>query len=222
MLFTRQRKRPVDQFRETALRTASRSAGTARDSARKAAKWTGGRVRVAQREVSKRMPAHRARVERRKRWAWLAGGVAAGAAVTALFDPVRGKARRARLKDQTAAFLRRRARRAERLGRKVASDFEGFRERMEFGQRGEYVAPNDETLEAKVESEVLGRRGIPKGSILISAEDGVVVLRGQVDDPDQIEHIEKLVRDVDGVRGVENLLHAKGTVAPNKARVRKT
>jgi osmotically-inducible protein OsmY len=168
------------------------------------------------------MPAHRARVERRKRWAWLAGGLAVGAAATALLDPVRGKARRARLKDQTAAFLRRRARRAERLGRKVASDFEGFRERREYGRKGEYIAPNDAALEAKVESEILGRSDIPKGSILISAEDGDILLHGEVEHLDQVEHIEKLIRDVDGVRGVRNNLHVKGTVPPNKARVRKT
>jgi osmotically-inducible protein OsmY len=219
MLFKRQRKRPIDRLRETALRTAGRSAGTARDSARKAAKWTGGRVRVAQREVARRMPAQRARVERRKRLAMLAAGGAVGAVLTALFDPVRGKARRARLKDQSVAFLRRRARRVERLGRKVASDVEGYRERMAFGQR-DYVAPNDVTLEAKVESEVLGRTDVPKGSILINVEEGIVVLRGEVELPDQIEHIEKLVRDVDGVRGVENLLHVKGTPPPKKPRVR--
>jgi hypothetical protein len=197
--------------------TAGRTARSARDAAATSARWTGDRVREAQREVSKRLPANRRRVERRKRFLWLAAGGAAGAALTALFDPVRGKARRARVRDQTAAFFRRGGRRVDRFGRKVGSNFQGFRERQTYGRRGEYVAPNDETLEQKVESEVFGRADVPKGSIVLNAEDGVIVLRGQVETPDQIDHVESLVRKVDGVIDVQNLLHVKGNPPPNKA-----
>jgi len=214
----RRRQRPIDRMRETAGRTAR----SARDAAATSARWTGDRARVAQREVSKRLPANRRRVERRKRFLWLAAGGAAGAALTALFDPARGKARRARVRDQTAAFLRRGGRRFGRFGRKVGSDFQGFRERQAYGRSGEYVAPNNETLEQKVESEVLGRADVPKGSIVLNAEDGVIVLRGQVDTPDQIDHVESLVRKVDGVVDVQNLLHVKGSPPPNKAGSRTT
>jgi hypothetical protein len=151
------------------------------------------------------------KAERRKRFFWLAAGGAAGAALTALFDPVRGKARRARVRDQTAAFMRRRGGTVGRFGRKVGSDFQGFRERQMYGRSGEYVAPNDATLEQKVESEVLGRGDVPKGSIVLNAEGGVIVLRGEVDSQEQIDHVESLVRKVDGVIDVENLLHVKGT-----------
>jgi BON domain len=163
------------------------------------------------------MPAHRARVERRKRLLFLVGGSAAGAALMALFDPVRGKARRARLVSQAGGFARRRARRFGRLGRRVVSDIEGYRDRVTYGRRGDYIAPNDATLEQKVESEVMGRSDVPRGSIVVNAEDGVIVLRGQVESEDQIEMVERLVRQVDGVRDVENLLHVKGTMPPNKA-----
>jgi hypothetical protein len=173
-------------------------------------------MRDAQEEVAGRVLARRARVERRKRFLWLAAGGAAGAALTALLDPVRGKARRARLRDQTTAFLRRRGRDLGRYGRKVGSDFQGYRDQQAYGSRGDYVAPNDETLEHKVESEVLGRADVPKGSILINVEDGVVVLRGAVDTADQIDHVESLVRKVDGVIDVENLIHVKGTPPPNR------
>jgi osmotically-inducible protein OsmY len=229
----RRRQRPIDRVRNTARRsaltardTARRSALTARETARqtaqRSAQWAGERMRDAQEEVAGRVLARRARVERRKRFLWLVAGGAAGAALTALLDPVRGKARRARLRDQGAAFLRQRGRRLGRYGRKVGHDVEGWRERQMYGRSGEYVAPNDETLQQKVESEVLGRADVPKGSIMVNAEDGVIVLRGEVDTQDQIDHVESLVRKVDGVLDVENLLHIKGTPPPNKADVWRT
>jgi osmotically-inducible protein OsmY len=103
-----------------------------------------------------------------------------------------------------------------RYGRKVGSDLQGYRDRQTYGRSGDYVAPNDETLQQKVESEVLGRADVPKGSYVLNVEDGVVVLRGQVETSDQINHLESLVRKVDGVIDVENLLHVKGTPPPNK------
>jgi hypothetical protein len=208
-MLLRRRKRPtIDRFRESAVR----SGHLARRSGRQAL----NRLQTTRKEIGRHMPAHRARMERRRRFLYLVGGSAAGAALMALFDPVRGKARRARLVSQTGGLVRRRARRMGRLRRRVASDFEGYRERVAYGRRGDYVAPNDATLAQKVESEVLGRADVPKGSIVVNAEDGVMVLRGEVDTPDQIDHIESLVRKVDGVVDVENLLHLKGT-PPNKA-----
>jgi osmotically-inducible protein OsmY len=233
MRLFRRRQRPIDRVRHTARRsartaraTARRSALTARDTARRSAQragqWAGERMRDAQEEMAARVLARRMKAERRKRFFWLAAGGAAGAALTALFDPVRGKARRARVRDQTSAFLRRRGSTVGRFGRKVGSDFQGFRERQMYGRSGEYVAPNDATLEQKVESEVLGRADVPKGSILVNAEDGVIVLRGEVDSQEQIDHVESLVRKVDGVIDVANLLHVKGTPPPNKADVWRT
>lgn len=208
-MLLRRRNRPIDRFRESAVR----SGHLARRSGRQA--WN--RVQSTRKEIGRHMPAHRARMERRRRFLYLIGGSAAGAALMALFDPVRGKARRSRLASQTGGFVRRRARRMGRLRRRVASDIEGYRERAAYGRRGDYVAPNDATLEQKVESEVLGRADVPKGSIVVNAEEGVMVLRGEVETPDQIDHIESLVRKVDGVVDVENLLHLKGTPPPNKA-----
>lgn len=232
------RRRPIDRVRHTARRsgrnardtarvsaatareTARRSAATAREtaqrSAQRSAKWAGERMREAQEQVAGRVLARRAKAERRKRFLWLAAGSAAGATLAALFDPVRGKARRARIVDQSTAFFRRRGRRVGRFGRKLGHDLEGFRERQVYGRTGEYVAPNDETLKQKVESEVLGRADVPKGSILVNAEDGVIVLRGQVDTPEQVNHVESLVLKVDGVIEVQNLLHVKGSPPPNK------
>jgi hypothetical protein len=52
--------------------------------------------------------------------------------------------------------------------------------------------------------------------ININAEEGVVVLRGMVEQPDQIVEIERRVREVHGVRGVENLLHVNGSPTPTR------
>jgi hypothetical protein len=73
---------------------------------------------------------------------------------------------------------------------------------------------DDVSLVRKVESELFRDRTIPKGPISINADRGIVVLRGQLDDAQQIQRIEREVRDVAGVRDVENLLHQPGTAAP--------
>lgn len=96
----------------------------------------------------------------------------------------------------------------------MASDARGLARRM--AARGERTLPEtDAVLVSKVESEVLGNPDFPKGSVSINAEDGVIVLRGQVERPDQIRRLEKAVRKVDGVLDVENLLHLPGTPAPS-------
>jgi hypothetical protein len=73
---------------------------------------------------------------------------------------------------------------------------------------------DDHTLARKVESEIFRGGDAPKGKISVSAVDGVVELRGEV----EVEHIASLgkaARDVDGVREVRNLLHVPGTPAPH-------
>ena len=66
---------------------------------------------------------------------------------------------------------------------------------------------DDATLVDKVESIVFRKHDLPKGQININAENGVVFLRGQVDRPELVEALEARVRKVQGVKGVENLLH---------------
>ena len=73
--------------------------------------------------------------------------------------------------------------------------------------------PDDTTLARKVESEIFRDAEVPKGQININAEDGVVILRGEVERPELIKDLEEKTRSVQGVKGVENLLHAPGTEA---------
>jgi osmotically-inducible protein OsmY len=76
--------------------------------------------------------------------------------------------------------------------------------------------PDDQTLVDRVESEIFRNRKEAKGKVNINAEEGVVVLRGELESQDMIEDLVNAVREVDGVRNVENLLHTPGTEAPVK------
>ena len=73
---------------------------------------------------------------------------------------------------------------------------------------------DDQTLKAKVESEVFRAAEAPKGDVNVNVEEGVVYLRGQLEDASLIQDLERRVRSVHGVDRVENLLHTPGTEAP--------
>jgi osmotically-inducible protein OsmY len=115
---------------------------------------------------------------------------AAGAALVYFLDPRNGKRRRHLVVDRTAGFVRQTGTRLRRLGKHEDQ-------------------PNDATLVQKVESEVFRDPELPKGQINLNAENGVVFLRGEVESEDLVRRLEQAVADVQGVKGVENLLHAK-------------
>jgi osmotically-inducible protein OsmY len=72
---------------------------------------------------------------------------------------------------------------------------------------------NDPALVRKVESEVFRDDSLPKGSISVNAEYGVVYFRGEVPSQELMEELTKRARSVDGVRAVENLTHLPGEPA---------
>jgi osmotically-inducible protein OsmY len=72
---------------------------------------------------------------------------------------------------------------------------------------------NDPALVSKVESEVFRDDSLPKGSISVNAEYGVVYFRGEVPSQEAMEELTKRARGVDGVRAVENLTHLPGEPA---------
>jgi osmotically-inducible protein OsmY len=72
---------------------------------------------------------------------------------------------------------------------------------------------NDPALVSKVESEVFRDDSLPKGSISVNAEYGVVYFRGEVPSQELMEELTKRARSVDGVRAVENLTHLPGEPA---------
>ena len=116
---------------------------------------------------------------------------ALGAALAYFFDPQNGRARR---KDTVNRIVR-----------------------LSQRQRGRLTAraqPDDVTLARQVESEIFGDADVPKGQINVNAEEGKVVLRGEVESAEMIDELVSKARKVQGVQEVENLLHTPGQAAP--------
>jgi osmotically-inducible protein OsmY len=142
------------------------------------------------------------------------GLVGLGAALTYFFDPERGRSRRAVARDRIAALFRRTARRSERLGRAASAQAQGTVQKVKHRQEEPKPQPDDVTLARKVETEIFRDEEVPKGQINVNAENGRVVLRGEVGRPEMIQDLEERARSVQGVSEVENLLHLPGTEAP--------
>jgi len=122
-------------------------------------------------------------------------GGAVGAALAYLFDPDNGRKRRKKAIKRAAKTLH---------------------QTTKLRKQGK-PQPDDVTLARKVESEIFRDADVPKGQINVNVEDGVVYLRGELEQPDLIEDLGAQARKVKGVRAVENLLHVPGEEAPAKA-----
>jgi hypothetical protein len=70
---------------------------------------------------------------------------------------------------------------------------------------------DDVTLARKVESEILRDADAPKGAVAVSAQHGVVELRGEVTNPEVLKSLGEAAAKVSGVQGVNNLLHTPGS-----------
>ena len=143
----------------------------------------------------------------------LALGGLLGAAIAYFFDPQNGRRRRAMRRDRSAGFVRQSGRSAARAGRGVAAEAYGVSQKAQHlsEQPKEF---DDATLAQKVQSEIFRDADVTKGQINVNAEDGIVVLRGEVEQPELIEELVEKTRKVQGVRDVQNLLHLPGTPAP--------
>jgi osmotically-inducible protein OsmY len=51
---------------------------------------------------------------------------------------------------------------------------------------------------------------VPKDRVSVNAENGVVFLRGELDDEQQIETLVRMTATVEGVQQVRNMLHTTG------------
>ena len=86
--------------------------------------------------------------------------------------------------------------------------------------RGAVARPadlNDPALARKVESELFRDARVPKGQIDVNVQERVVQLRGEVPTEDLLQELVARARTVDGVAGVESLLHLPGQDAPMHA-----
>ena len=138
------------------------------------------------------------------------GGLAA--ALMYFFDPQQGNRRRKELVQRAGGFFRTGVRRGEQAGRAVTSQAYGVTQKV-VHSREERKDLTDETLKNKVETEIFRDADAPKGQVDVNVIDGVVYLRGEVEE-DMIKDLEKVARKVAGVKDVENLLHTPGTPAP--------
>ena len=139
--------------------------------------------------------------------------VGLGALIAYYFDPDNGHGRRALARERIPAFFRHGSARA---GSVVKSEIKVTTKKVAHRKKTEKPQPDDVTLVRKVETEIFRDAEVPKGQINVNAENGKVILRGEVEEPSLIEDLEKRTRKVQGVREVENLLHTPGSAAPAK------
>ncbi len=141
-------------------------------------------------------------------------GALVGGTLVYLFDPDRGKSRRAYARDRVGAVVRRGARQAERASRAASSQAYGLSQKVAHLRPEGRDPLNDQALTEKVKAELFRDAKIGKDKININAERGVIVLRGQVESQEQIAEIEAKVRRIEGVWDVQNLIHLPGLPAP--------
>ena len=140
-----------------------------------------------------------------------AAGAAVGAAAAYFLDPQGGAKRRSATRDKTVSTV------GPRVGDVAASAREAAGKAQ--GKVASAVPdvvrskPDDATLVDKVESHIFRAHDAPKGQVNVNAENGVVFLRGQLDDQAWIDRLASEAQEVDGVRSVRNLLHRPGTPA---------
>ena len=147
--------------------------------------------------------------------------VLVGALVTFFFDPNQGSRRRKMLVDRLLAAFRGTRRGAEQAGRGVAADAYGVSQSITHRQE-EPKEYDDATLARKVESEIFREADAPKGQVDVNAENGVVILRGEVQRRELIDDLVAKARSVQGVKDVESLLHTPGEPAPMHERHEQT
>ena len=142
----------------------------------------------------------------------LAGGM--GAALMYFLDPHQGNRRRKMAVQQTISSFHHSRARLAHTGRATSARLYGLWQRLTHLKPTDRPTPNDETLTQRVRSHVLRDPHLSTHRININSEYGVVVLRGEVDHPEQIRHLEKEARNIPGVLNVKNLLHLPNTTAP--------
>ena len=212
------RRGPAERVQEKGRRTFARAKSTAKNPTKTTAKATGAfaavgrgakgvfqRGRTIAASAGERLTGGSDRPRWRRRAGVAAGaGTAAGAAY--FLDPNSGKRRRHVARDRIAALVRRGGRKAERAGSYGAHTVAGKAKGVA-ASAAPTETPNDETLADRVRSVVLRPVDAPKGEVNINVVDGVVYLRGEVEESEEIRSLVEATERVDGVRRVESLLH---------------
>jgi osmotically-inducible protein OsmY len=130
--------------------------------------------------------------------------IALGAALSYFFDPDNGKRRRKQAVHRLAGLSRRHG---KRLVKGASSKTHAVAQKATHLKEEPKPQPDDVTLARKVETEILRDAEVPKGKINVNAENGKIVLRGEVDSAEMIDDLVSKAGKVQGVHDVENLLH---------------
>jgi hypothetical protein len=151
-------------------------------------------------------------------------GASIGALMMFALDPQQGRRRRALMRDRLAHMKNVMTRdvpaRAGKRGRFFRGVAKGIvHETTEVLPFNGHRLVDNETLVARVRSEVLRDEQIKAGEIHLDAYEGCVTLRGQLEHPESIRRLVHDTAHVEGVREVRNFLHLPGTPPPNKAAV---
>ena len=127
-----------------------------------------------------------------------ATSAAAGATAAYFFDPIAGKGRRTRLRDQMAARIRRAGRDVQKKARYEAGRMKG-KVYEATGFAGQ-MPVDEQTLIQKIRSEALGPAGDNDVAVEVDIESGEVVLHGNIDDD-----VVRRVGEVSGVQAVRTV-----------------
>jgi osmotically-inducible protein OsmY len=165
--------------------------------------------------VAKRRPAKTGNVTRGAGAAGIAG--IAGAVGGYFIDPENGTRRRNLARDRIVATARRTAEKLRRQAEHRKNQAEGKVEAAKSTSSPAPAPANEQALAARVMSEVFRPAGMPKKSVSVNAEDGVIYLRGEVPDTITMNRVIAATEAVDGVDQVKNLLHLPGARAPMKS-----
>ena len=138
-------------------------------------------------------------------------GAAAGAAAAHFLDPDSGRRRRAAARDQATTKASSAASAVQTQAHHAAGTVKGAAHAVT-PSRTEPM--DDVTLADRVRSEIFRDAGAPKGSVSVDVQAGVAYLRGEVADQAWIDRLGTDAREVAGITGVKNLLHAPGTPTP--------
>lgn len=137
------------------------------------------------------------------------GSAAVGAAFAYLFDPDRGRSRRAQLSDQAKSQIRDATETV-----RAQADYQAGVARGAFHEAASSVEPDrefdDDTLLQKVRSEALGH--VPSDAVEIDITNGTVHVSGSIPTAADREQLLGMIRDVEGVDTVEDRLEVTPSV----------
>ena len=133
----------------------------------------------------------------------LVGGLGLGAALMYVFDPDRGKGRRAAIRDKVDSAAHQIGDAAEKMGRDISNRAQGVMAETKSLFRQSQVS--DDVLVERVRSR-FGRLPVDIGGFEVLAHDGIVTLRGQIGGADEVPKVLRAARFVRGVRAVDNHL----------------